>query len=75
MLYENQRSSGNKSEPTELVDLVQELIQTSKIENIFIDQKERKIFLFKEKVPLKQFFALYAINKISSLANEKKPCR
>lgn len=69
-LYELQKSSKRYTEPTELVDLVQEVIDKLKIENVEIEQKKFKIFKYKEKVPLKQFFALYAINKISSIANE-----
>jgi DNA (cytosine-5)-methyltransferase 1 len=69
-LYEHQKSSKRYTEPTELVDLVQEVIDKLKIENVVIEQKEFKIFKHKEKVPIKQFFALYAINKISSIANE-----
>jgi len=68
-LYEQQKSSKRFTEPTELVDLVQEVIDKLKIENVEIEQKKFKIFKHKEKVPLRQFFALYAINKISSIAN------
>ena len=39
--------------------------------NIEINQTSIKIFKHKEKVPLNQFFALYAINKISTIANNK----
>jgi DNA (cytosine-5)-methyltransferase 1 len=69
-LYEQQKSSKKYTEPTELVDLVQEVIDNLKIENIELDQSEFKIFKHKEKVPIRQYFALYAINKISSIANE-----
>lgn len=68
-LYEQQNSNKRHTEPTELVDLVQEVINKFKIENIEVEQKKLKIFKHKEKVPLKQFFALYAINKISTIAN------
>lgn len=68
-LYELQKSSNRYTEPTELVDLVQEIINKLKIENVEVEQQKIKIFKHKEKVPLKQFFALYAINKISSIAN------
>lgn len=69
-LYELQKSSITHTEPTELVDLVQEIINKLNIENLEIEQKELIVFKHKEKVPLKQFFALYAINKISTIANE-----
>lgn len=69
MLYEQQKSSNQFIEPTELVDLVQEKINSFNIENKEIEQGY-KVFKHKDKIPLKQFFALYAINKISSIANE-----
>lgn len=70
-LYELQKSSNKFTEPTELVDLVQEIIDKLNIENVEVEQKKFKVFIHKEKIPLKQFFALYAINKISSIANNK----
>lgn len=69
-LYELQKSSPEYTEPTELVDTVQELIKKLNIENSLVEQKGIRIFKHKDKVPVKQFFALYAINKISSTANE-----
>jgi DNA (cytosine-5)-methyltransferase 1 len=68
-LYELQTSNTKYTEPTELVDLVQELIDKHKIENTEVAQNKIKVFKYKEKVPVKQFFALYAINKISTIAN------
>ena len=68
-LYELQISSTKHIEPTELVDLVQEIIDELKIENVEIEQKKLIVFKHKEKIPVKQFFALYAINKISTIAN------
>jgi DNA (cytosine-5)-methyltransferase 1 len=68
-LYELQISSTRHLEPTELVDLVQEIIDELKIENVEIEQKKLIVFKHKEKIPVKQFFALYAINKISTIAN------
>jgi DNA (cytosine-5)-methyltransferase 1 len=69
-LYESQKSSKRYKEPTELVDSVRKIINELEIENIEIDQKKVKIFKYKQKIPIKQLFALYAINKISSIANE-----
>jgi DNA (cytosine-5)-methyltransferase 1 len=69
-LYELQKSSEKYTEPTELVDLVQTVINTLQTENIEVEQKKLKIFKHKEKVPVKQIFALYAINKISTIANK-----
>lgn len=70
-LYEQQKSSKSHTEPTELVDLVQEVIDKLEIVDMDVEQTKFKIFKHKEKVPVKQFFALYAINKISSTANKK----
>ena len=70
-LYEHQKSSKRHSEPTELVDLVQTIIKKLNVEKKEIEQTENIIFKHKEKVPVKQFFALYAINKISTIANGK----
>ena len=69
-LYELQKSNSKYIEPTELVDSIQELIVKLNIENIEVEQNQLKVFKHKDKVPIKQLFALYAINKISSIANE-----
>jgi len=69
-LYELQRSNSKYTEPTELVDEVQDLIEKLNIENVEVVQNKIKVFKHKDKVPIKQFFALYAINKISTIANE-----
>lgn len=71
MLYEQQKSTSTYKEPTELVDKVKEIVDMLKLENIEFSQHENKVFKYKEKVPLKQLFVLYAINKISTIANEK----
>lgn len=68
-LYENQNSSNKLIEPTELVDLVQEVIEKFNDSKMEIVQN-KKVFKYKDKVPASQFFALYAINKISTIANE-----
>jgi DNA (cytosine-5)-methyltransferase 1 len=69
-LYEVQKSNSKYTEPTELVDSIQDLIEKLNIENIEFDQNKIKVFEHKDKVPVKQLFALYAINKISTIANE-----
>lgn len=68
-LYEHQKSNIKFIEPTELVDSIQELLESLGIENTEVEQKRLRVFEYKERVPIKQFFALYAINKISTLAN------
>jgi DNA (cytosine-5)-methyltransferase 1 len=69
-LYELQKSNSKHIEPTELVDSIQELIEKLNIENIEVEQNQLKVFKHKDKVPIKQLFALYAINKVSTIANE-----
>ena len=69
-LYEQQKSSEKLIEPTELVDLIQATIKNLEIIDKEFEQGENKIFEHKEKVPVKQLFALYAINKISTIANK-----
>lgn len=68
-LYENQASNTKFLEPTELVDNVNIILEDLKIENTSMEQNENKVFKYKDKVPIKQFFALYAINKIATIAN------
>jgi len=69
--YELQVSNGSTLEPTELVEEVNKIINQITFEQIDFEQNEEVIFKYKRKVPLKQLFALYAINKISSIANKK----
>lgn len=70
-LYEQQTSNKRFTEPTELVDLIQKLIERLNIEKMEIEQNQNRIFKYKEKIPVTQIFALYAINKISTIANNK----
>ena len=70
-MYEQQKSEGDKQEPTYLIDNLRDIINQIPIENEFFEQKEfEKVFKFKDKVPLKQVLALYGVNKITTLANE-----
>ena len=69
-LYEAQESNNRLIEPTELVDIVQEKLNTLDLGDQEINQTKNIIFQYKKKVPVKQLFALYAINKISSTAND-----
>lgn len=68
-LYELQKSNSKYLEPTELVDSIQELIDKLNIKDDDVEQIDFKVFKYKDKVPVKQFFALYAINKIVTIAN------
>jgi len=70
-MYEKQTSVDNLKEPTKLVDEIAEIIQKIGISDSEYEQNEVKVFENKFKVPIKQVLALYAINKISSIANYK----
>lgn len=70
-MYEIQKSVDSLLEPTALVEEVKSIIDKVRVkENQFL-QNEIKIFKEKSIVPLKQLFALYAINKIATVANSK----
>lgn len=69
-MYEEQSSENHWLEPTELVEEVSRLIDNSRTKNVIFKQEDQTIFI-KEAVPFNQLLALYAINKISSLANQK----
>ena len=70
-MYENQKSIGKYKEPTELVNEIGNILSSVKVKNEKIIQGKTKIFKYKDEIPTKQLFALYAINKISSIANLK----
>ncbi|HEU4791138.1 MAG TPA: DNA (cytosine-5-)-methyltransferase [Flavobacterium sp.] len=67
-MFENQKSEGNFLEPTRLVDEVGNIIRKVIIDNPDFVQINTTVFL-KKCVPTKQLFALYAINKIATIAN------
>lgn len=69
-MFELQKSTANFLEPTRLVDEVGNVIQNTKIDETNFIQSDINIFL-KNIVPTKQLFALYAINKIATIANSK----
>ena len=70
-MYEKQLSKHPFVEPTELIVAVKDIIETLNVkENSFV-QNEDIIFENKNTIPVKQLFALYAINKISSIANRR----
>lgn len=68
-MYEKQISQHPFIEPTKLVEKIGLIINNLNIDKQEYEQSEIVIFSKKHKVPLKQIFALYAINKVSSLAN------
>lgn len=70
-MYELQKSESHFLEPTKLMIEVAKLIEEANVNNeLFIQEETRKIFKHKDVVPAKQLFALYAVNKISTIANE-----
>lgn len=70
-MYEKQESTEKHKEPTELVNEIAIILNNIKIKNKTIKQGQFKVFQHKDEIPIKQFFALYAINKIASIANQK----
>lgn len=70
-MYEKQASFNNLIEPTILVDEIATIIEKVGCPNSTFEQTEKVVFENKSRVPIKQIFALYAINKISSIANNK----
>lgn len=70
-MYECQRSKEKYLEPTELVEKVADVISGLDIDDEQFIQNGKVIFRQKVQVPLKQLFALYAINKIASIANKQ----
>ena len=71
MLYENQHSTDQYTEPTELVDEIEAILEKVCVSRDNFLQNKLKIFHFKNEIPIRQLFALYAINKISTVANSK----
>lgn len=70
-MYEAQRSNGEYLEPVELVERIAEIIDTIVPQESNVDQCVKGIFK-KKAVPKKQLMALYAINKVCSIANGEK---
>lgn len=70
-MYEKQVSVDNLKEPTALIDEVAEIIEKVSCPSSVYEQSEKVVFKNKTIVPVKQVFALYAVNKISSVANNK----
>lgn len=69
-MYELQKSESNYLEPTELIEKVADVISDLEIDDEQFTQNGKVVFKQKETVPLKQLFALYAINKIAFIANK-----
>ena len=70
-MYEKQVPINNLEQPTELVDEIANILEKVNCPDTIFEQNGTKVFTEKTKVPLKQLFSLYAINKISTIANHK----
>jgi DNA (cytosine-5)-methyltransferase 1 len=70
-LFEHQKSIDGRKDPTELVEELRQIIEQLGIPSKQYKQEVR-VFKNKNNIPIKQLFALYGINKISSTANKKK---
>ena len=70
-MYEKQISIEKLKEPTILVDEIADIIEKVGCPNSSFEQGDIIVFKNKSKVPIKQVFALYAVNKISTIANNK----
>ena len=68
-LYEGNKEDSSYLSPIELVELVREHIDSLQFSEQIIPQKTNEIFKHKAEIPIKQLFALYAINKITSTSN------
>ncbi|QNM84154.1 DNA cytosine methyltransferase [Polaribacter pectinis] len=68
-MYEEQIAFENLLEPTELVEKINEIITQIKFKNTDYIQSDTIVFKNKDIIPMSQVFALYAINKITTIAN------
>jgi len=69
-MYELQISDQYLMEPTELVETINTIIKKVNVSKDEFIQNGTEVFHHKDKVPMTQLFALYAINMASSLANK-----
>jgi DNA (cytosine-5)-methyltransferase 1 len=70
-MHEKQKSTTGLLPPGQLVDELATIINKLQIHDEKYHQQETVIFKSKSFIPLKQLFALYAINKIATTANHK----
>ena len=69
-MYEEHKSIGDFLEPTKLINEVAKIVEKFDSKNEVYEQSGVKFFE-KDIVPKKQLYALYAINKIITTANNK----
>ena len=68
-MHEEQMSKDGYFEPTKLIEKVAEIICELDVNRDLYVQNEESIFPTKLSIPEKQVMALYAVNKISTIAN------
>lgn len=68
-LYESRRSQKRLLEPTLLIEELAKIIDKFHVEDDSFVQNGEVVFRHKKIIPVKQLFALYAINKITTKAN------
>ncbi len=69
-MYEKQESISEYLEPTKLILEARKIIAESLSEQVDFTQENLEFFKHKKTVPVSQLFALYALNKISTIANK-----
>ncbi|QIY85195.1 DNA cytosine methyltransferase [Chryseobacterium manosquense] len=69
-LYEKQIPGEEYHNPILLVDKIKTILNDLDIKKDIQFENKNKVFKHKSRVPLRQLFALYAINKISTTANQ-----
>ena len=70
LMYESRTSISNYLEPTKLIDEVASIVNRFGKKGEVFEQKASKIFK-KDLVPQRQLYVLYALNKITTIANNK----
>lgn len=70
-IYEGQKDNDHYLCPIELVEIVRDCIDSLEFKDELFEQRSTRIFKHKNEVPIKQLFALYAINKISTTSNNR----
>lgn len=68
-LFEKQTEIAGKKDPTELIEDLKKIIDSLINDEMTIDNDKVNVFKHKAKIPMKQVFALYGTNKITSIAN------
>lgn len=68
-LYEQNLNETDYLGPIQLIELVRKKIDSLEFEQELFEQTEELIFKHKSDIPIKQLFALYAVNKISTTSN------